>query len=436
MHVTRRSLLRGGAAGLGAAGLAGLFGCSTTAPSDDSGSGDTGGAKQLVLWTWPEGFSKKALDAVKKDLSDVKLRQDIIGGDFKQKLTTTFTAGKGLPDVTGVKGEDIAFFKTQDKYFVDLNEVGAKDLKDTFLDWKWAQATTKDGKQLGVPIDIGPTALFYRFDVFEEAGLPTDPKDLAAKIRSWDAYFALGEELKAKKKDTFLIRNCAGLFNTACVQSGKLFVDADGTFIGDQDHVRKAWDLSIDAFKRGIVATLQSNNADSAAAVNEGKLPADFGASWHLADLMVDAPETAGKWHVCEHPGDAINNGGSFLTIPEGVKDPEASFSVITSLLSPKNLAYEYEDKGNFPPTPESFEMEEVAGPVEFLGGQKAAEVFGHAAETVRPVDEHPQDNTVNAPFYAELELVESSGKDPEQAWKAAVDAAKRLAKQVGLTVK
>lgn len=433
MQISRRSLLGAGALVLGPAALS-LTGCSTsTAPA---ASGSDGKSGELVLWTWPEGFGKEVLQAVKKEFSDVTLRQDVIGGDFKQKLTTTFTAGSGLPDITGVKGEDIAFFLSKTDYFEDLNALGAKDIKGTYLDYKWTQATAKDGKQIGIPIDIGPTAHFYRFDVFEEAGLPSDPKELASAIRTWDEYFELGKELLAKKKDTYLVRNCGGLFGIAWAQSGEGFIDENGTFIGDGDHIRSAWDTAVKAKKAGVAAALQNNTSDTAAAVNEGRLPADFGASWHLADLMVDAPDTAGKWHVCEHPGDAVNNGGSFLTIPKGAKDPKKSFEVIKFMLNPKNQALEFKDKGNFPATPEAFNMPEVSGPVEFLGGQKASEVFGHAAKTVRPLYEDPNSGTINAPFYAELDLVEASDKDPEAAWKDAVEAAKRLAKQTGLKVK
>lgn len=440
MTVSRRSIIQGGAAGFGFLALGGLVGCSTAAPQTGSTptSGGSAAAEttNLILWTWPEGFGEKALAAVASEFPQYKVRQDVIGGDFKQKLTTTFTAGSGLPDITGVKGEDIAFFKTQDKFFLDLNTLGAGDIKGDYLEYKWAQASTADGKQLGIPIDIGPTALFYRFDVFEEAGLPSDPKELAAAIRTWDEYFELGKELLAKKPDTYLIRNTGGLFDIVWKQSGQGFIDPEGAFIGDLDHIRNAWDTAVKGLNAGIVATLASNTADTAAAVNEGRLPADFGASWHLADLMVDAPTTEGKWHVCEHPGDATNNGGSFLTIPSGAANPDAAFEVIKYLLNAQNQAYEYEDKGNFPAVPAAFELPEVAGPVPFLGGQVASEVFGHAAETVRPLFEDPNEGTVNAPFYAELDLVEASGKDPNKAWDDAVTAAKRLAQQVGLTVK
>ena len=429
MNLSRRSLLGASALTLGPIALA-LSGCSTGKGGSSGGNGDA-----FVLWMWPEGYGDKVLDAVTKEFPDLNLRQDVIGGDFKQKLTTTFSAGSGLPDITGVKGEDIAFFCSKADYFEDLNELGAKDIKGTYLDWKWEQATTKDGKQIGIPIDIGPTALFYRFDVFEEAGLPSEPAELEAAIRSWDEYFELGKELIAKKPDTYLIRNTASVFGTAWRQAGKGFVDENGTFIGDQDHIKKAWDLAIAANDAGINGALAAQTTDSAAAVNAGRLPADFGASWHLADLMSDAPDTAGKWHVCKHPGEAVNKGGSFLTVPKGAKDPKKSFEVLSFILNAKNQALEYKHSGNFPAAPEAHAMPEVDGEVEFLGGQKAAEVFSAAAETVRPLYEDPNSEAVNAPFYAELEQVESTKKDPEKAWSDAVTAAKRIAEQSGIKV-
>ena len=101
MQLSRRTLMRGGALGLGMLGVGAIGGCSTSAPGSGSSAGN-----ELVLWTWPEGFGEEVLKAVASQFPDRSLRQDIIGGDFKQKLTTTFTAGSGLPDITGVKGED------------------------------------------------------------------------------------------------------------------------------------------------------------------------------------------------------------------------------------------------------------------------------------------------------------------------------------------
>ena len=101
--------------------------------------------------------------------------------------------------------------------------------------------------------------------------------------------------------------------------------------------------------------------------------------------MKVDAPETAGKWRVCKHPGEAVNQGGSFLTIPKGAKDPKKSFELISFILNAKNQAVEYTFSGNFPAAPEAHSMPEVDGAVEFLGGQKAAGGFRAAENTAPP---------------------------------------------------
>jgi len=427
-RLSRRSALGLGAAAAGSAAL--LSGCSTST----TGSGDSGG-DGISLWIWPEGFADDVIDDIAERFPDAGFRQTVQGGDFKQKLQTTLQSGSGLPNITGIKGEDIAHFASVAEYFVDLNTLGAEDHKAQYADWKWDQATTLDGQQLGIPIDIGPTALFYRFDIFEENGLPSDPAELAEAIREWEELFEMGEQLKAADSDTYLIRNLSGVFDIAWRQSGQAFIDEDGNFIGGDSHIKKAWDLSITAHDAGINAALESNTPDLAAAVAAGKLPADFGASWHLADLIVDAPDTSGTWHVCEHPGDAANLGGSFLGIPAEVEDQEQAFEIILALLDAKNLAREYAHSGNFPANLEAMESDEVQGEVEFLGGQVAGEVFAHAADYVRPLYEDAVDGTVNAPFYAELTLVEASGKDPAEAWDSAVAEAERLAKQNGITV-
>lgn len=425
-RLSRRSALSLGA--LTAGSLALLSACST-------GSGDAGKKGALTLWYWPEGFDPKIVDAVTKKFPDAKFSQQIQGGDFKQKLQTTLQAGSGLPALTGVKGEDIAYFASVPEFFVDLNTLGAKDHRDEYSDWKWDQAATKDGKQLGIPIDIGPTALFYRSDTFEKHGLPSDPTEVGDALKEWDAYIEFGKKLQKADKDIFMVRNLSSIFTIAQRQSGKSFIDEKGNFIGADAHVKKAWDLVVKMQEAGINAGVQSDTPDSTAAVAAGKLPADPGASWHLADLKVDAPDTAGKWHVSTHPGAATNQGGSFLGIPAKGENHEEAFKIILELLNPENQAIEYVHSGNFPANLAAQKDERVTGEVEFLGGQRAGEIFAKAGEHVRPIFEDPQDGTISGPFYSELELIESSGKKPEQAWSDAVKEAERLAKQNGFTV-
>lgn len=163
MELSRRTLLAGGfAAMLGSTVAA----CSS---SMDTGSTKKNATGNIALWCWPGGLGKSVLDDTIAHFPDQHIKYSEIGGDFKQKLVTTLNGGTSIPDITGVKGEDIASLLPQADRFVDLKTIGADSFLGDYLEWKVKQATTLDGKVIGIPIDIGPTALFYREDVFTAA---------------------------------------------------------------------------------------------------------------------------------------------------------------------------------------------------------------------------------------------------------------------------
>lgn len=97
-------------------------------------------------------------------------------------------------------------FKVAQDRFENLYDLGAKDVKDQYLDWKWKSGENQDGDFLfGLPTDIGPKGLYYRTDVFEKAGLPTDPQEVANLINSPEAFEKLDYKLKRKQNCHLLI---------------------------------------------------------------------------------------------------------------------------------------------------------------------------------------------------------------------------------------
>lgn len=429
MELTRRRLVQLGLLGMAGASVGGLAGC-----GGDSDGGSGGEVSSLSLWIWGGGLSKAVLTDATKHFSSPALKPQEIGGDFKAKLLTTMTGGKGLPDITGVKGEDIASFYPQAKQFIDLNSLGADKLKSEYLDWKWAQATAPDGTQMGIPIDIGPTALFYRQDIFGKAGLPTEPADVAAAASTYDDYFALGVELKAKLPDHYLVKDAATIFDLVVKAQTQFYVDEDDTFIGDEDHIRDAWDTAMKTLTLGIDGKVSDSN-DHNAGMAKGTLPAQLGAAWFGLDIANGAPDSAGKWRVAANPGGAANIGGSFLTIPKNSADPEQAFEVITWILSPENEARGFADASLFPATPGSYSMPELTKPDPFFGDQVTIEVFGPQAEKIPVAFTSPYDGAVSAAYFEELGNVETKGKDPDDAWDDAVSKAKSVAERLGVSV-
>lgn len=201
----------------------------------DSSSGTKDG-KELTLWYWGGGLSDKVVADAKKQFTDVTLKSSIIGGTFKQKLLTTMNGRSFVPDITGIKGEDIASFLPNANRFIDLNTLGAGKIASEYLGWKLKQGQTQDGKQIGFPIDIGPTAMYYREDMFAKAGLPTDPAKVAAEISTWEDYFAIGADIQKAYPKAFLLNNMTAVFDMSLGQGSKRMIDENNKFIGDQEH--------------------------------------------------------------------------------------------------------------------------------------------------------------------------------------------------------
>jgi cellobiose transport system substrate-binding protein len=415
------------------AGLLAAAGGVTAACGGGSGSKSSGsGSKDIALWYWAGGLSDKVVaDSVTHFASQATIKSSVIGGDFKQKLTTTLAAGRSVPDITGIKGEDIAALLPQAKQFVDLNTLGADKLQSQYLTWKWKQGSTQDGKLIGFPIDIGPTGLFYRADLFEKAGLPSKPEDVSSQLSTWDAWFEAGVTLHKALPKSFPVATASGIFGTAIGQNTIRFIDSSNKFVGDQDHIHTAWNTALKPLQLGIDAKINDNSWN--AAVANGTVAAEVGAAWHALDISSAAPDTKGKWRVAANPSGPANIGGSFLAIPAKSGNPQLAFQIITWLLDADNQGRGFTDAALFPSMPDAYKLPALTGPDAFFGGQVTIDVFGPAAEKIPIAYEAPADAAVAVPYYNELLKVET-GKDANQAWTDAVSQAKQIAQKQGVS--
>ncbi|MFD3502471.1 extracellular solute-binding protein [Streptomyces sp. NPDC058676] len=424
MDLSRRRFLQ-------AAVLTAATAGATAACGGDATTSGSKNDKSLSLWYWSGGLSDKVVADAKKHFSDISLKTSVVGGDFKTKLLTGLRAAQSAPDITGIKGEDIASFLPNANRFIDLKTVGADKLVPQYLAWKLKQATSQDGKLIGFPIDIGPCATYYREDLFAKAGLPTDPAKVSAELASWDDYFEAGVELHKAIPKTYLINNIGSVFSMVIGQRAQRFIDEDNKFIGDQDHIRAAWLTAVKPYTLGIDAKINDNTWN--AAISNGALGTEIGAAWHALDISNAAPGTKGKWRVANLPGGPSNLGGSFLAIPATSGNPEEAFKIISWILNPENQARGFTDAALFPTAPAAYKLPALTGGDAFFGGQKTIEIFGPAAEKIQSVFEAPADAAVSAPYFSELTSIEAKGKDPDQAWKDAVSQAKQIAQRQGV---
>ncbi|RSM65527.1 ABC transporter substrate-binding protein [Actinoplanes sp. ATCC 53533] len=415
--------------GLGVAGAcAGLgAGCGDGTAASEAGT--------TALWSWPGGLSEKVLaDAVTQFAGRTELKVSVLSGDYKQQLLAVLDREQDVPDIVGIKGEDIASLLPRADRFVDLNTLGAAEVQDDYLRWKWQQGSTFDGRLVGFPIDIGPTAMFYRADVFRRAGLPDSPERVDTLMASWPKFLEVGRRIVKAVPGVRLLASGTQVFAIRMSQGSIRFVDASNHFVGDQPHVRAAWDCAVRLGDWGLSAKVQSDEEAWREGIAGGTLAAELGAAWHALDLQQTAPDTAGLWRVAAGPAAGANSGGSFLAIPAAAHDPAQSFAVIRWLLSPENQARAFVDAGLFPSTPAAYEQPGMTQPEEFFGGQRTVEVFGESAKKAPRAYEAPSDSTLAQVYADELDKVETGAKASAQGWQDAVAQARSMATSLGVS--
>lgn len=393
-----------------------VVGCSQSNSSEKSEDGEI----TLTLWYWNRSIDDELIKKVGEEFPDITIKPQKIDGDnYKTKLQTTLAADGG-PDIVAMNDWVNEFIPYSDN-FVNLLDYGADEIKNQYLEWKWNYALTPDKNTLiALPMDTGPTALFYRADFFEEAGLPTDPTEVSEQLSTWDDYIAAGEKLK-EATGLKMFDSSNRVFTQYLAQSEQNYFDRDNNFVGDQGPVQKAWEYATTVHEKGLSADLE-DGTEWNAGMNNGEVASFIGAVWTKKILKDAAPDTTGKWRVTRAPGGDGNNGGSFIGILKNSEHPEEAYEVIKWMMNPKNQLQSYVTMDLFPSTPSVFDDPEMSRSEEFFGGQDTTQIFSKSAENVNPLYFGPDRTTVNTMFLDALSDIEKQDNDPTEVWNDVLD--------------
>ncbi|WLR57361.1 ABC transporter substrate-binding protein [Mesobacillus subterraneus] len=419
------SLLTAGALALS------LVGCSD---SDEKASSSKSGSDEKVtldFWVFGSTGYQKLIDEYQNDHPNVKIKlNEGEMNDMHNNLFTSISAGSGAPDIAMIEVSQMEKFKEASERFYNLNEYGAGDYEKNFLDWKWQQGQNVDGSfQMGFPTDIGPTALFYRKDVLDSAGLPTESEDLSAKLNTWEDFYDMAKTVKEKTGKP-MSDSPELVFNALRdQQSEHYFNEKDELII--EESVKDAYDYTAKMIQEGLVGKNSLWTPEWGSAMAEGSYAMMPGApAWMMGVVKGNAPEAGGKWSLTNIPEGAGNWGGSFLTVPKESKHPEEAVEFIAWLTSPESQLKSFNDMGLFPSTPDVYENEDfLATTDEYFSGQPTAKIFAEAAKSVKPVYMGKNYAIVNTEILTALTNVATKKADPEKEWTKAVE---RIEKQIG----
>ncbi|QIQ01026.1 ABC transporter substrate-binding protein [Streptomyces liangshanensis] len=373
------------------------------------------------------------LDRYMKENPDVTIETDVAGDEqtYYTALQTHLAAGSGLKDIQGIEiGRAKELVDTQADKFADLGKTPGTD---HFLPWKSSQVTTGDGKVIGLGTDIGPMAVCYRKDLFEQAGLPTDRAEVAKLWEGdWAKYVDVGRTFKqgTKNPKVAYMDTSTGLFNAMIYGEDKQFYDEDGKLIyQDNPVVKDAWKLASDAATSGLTAKLRQFQPGWDPGLANGTFATAVCPAWMLAHISEKAgPANKGKWDVAKAPKGA-NWGGSFLGVMEDSPVKKQAEKLVAWLTAPEQQAYIFEKLGNFPSSKTALDMPAVAnGTSPYFSDAPIGQIFGAAAKEI-PAKQvlGRKDGTIKDTFSLGLQLIEAQGKSPDAAWKTTDERIQKL---------
>ncbi|WDF32563.1 extracellular solute-binding protein [Arthrobacter agilis] len=348
------------------------------------------GPVELTFTTWVPGMDQ-VVELWNEDNPDIKVTVQTgpngNSGTY-QNFFNQIQAGNA-PDLGQIEYDALPNFRVQDGLENIAECEGIEEAQDQFVDWTWGQVTFgEDGSVYAVPQDSGPMAMYYRADLFEEAGIEVPT--------TWEEYAAAAEQIKAEGAYiTNFPKTDVNWFAGMVWQNGGQWFSNDGenwdvNLTGEEsEEVATYWQ---DLLSEDLVSTLPSFSDEWNASFNTGQQWTWVSAVWGATTLSDGAPDTAGKWAVAPMPQweadtqSAGNWGGSSTAVLKGSDHPaEAAEFALWLNTDPEALALANELGGLYPAAKSATELEAFAGGVEFYGGQKIYDVFAEASSNVEP---------------------------------------------------
>jgi ABC-type glycerol-3-phosphate transport system substrate-binding protein len=305
-----------------------LAGCG----GDKESAGDD--SEKLVLWTFADThkqFYEEVAKKFKETHPDFQLEINLMEG---QALVDKYTViarsgGKGAPDLLDIEQGMFPNFIRGDIPFEPLNErMKADGLSEVMAPGRQALYTV-DGREYGVEIAATVSALYYRKDVFDEAGIDVP------SLKTWDEFTEAAKKLI--DKDTFIFpANDTDFsnFEKLIRQEGGDIVTVDGKLGINTPEARIALQRIHDWKAAGIMDQVSPEGPAFWEAFSSGRYLAAFGPDWWANSLADNAPDLSGRWAAVPMP---LGGPNSVNTTVQG-----GTGLMISKFSDKKDLAWEF----------------------------------------------------------------------------------------------
>jgi multiple sugar transport system substrate-binding protein len=256
-----------------------------------------------------------------------------------QTLTTQI-AGNNPPDAAYVDASSVAAFASRGALVNLDNYIERSDVvdPDAYVD-VFRTFVTFEESMYGLPLDGESTALFYRTDLFEEAGIEAPPT-------TWDEFEQTAAALtKPEDKQYGLAMfapEAAYYWYPFLWQAGGDILDGD-TVVFDSPEATEAAEFYVGLAEYAAPDYLNSNSYDGRLGFFQGQVGMYIAGSWFAGVTMEEAPDIEGKWATANLPegpqGCGTTIAADSLVVFEGSDKQDAAWLWVEFLSETENQA-------------------------------------------------------------------------------------------------
>jgi multiple sugar transport system substrate-binding protein len=343
--------------------------------------------------------------------------------DHHTAMTTALATSTGLPDVMTIEYGYLGRF-AQSGGLVDLDKSPYQmdRYASKLVPYAVAQGRSVSHGQVAVPTDIGPGAMFYRYDLLTKAKVKES--DLTA---SWESFIQSGQKIK-KVSGAYLVahaRDVKDILIRTDIPAGQgvYFDDQGKSVIDTSPRFRRGFEIAQQIRAQGLDAKISAWSNEWGESLKRGTVSVQMMGAWlggHLQNWL--APNTSGLWRSTVLPERiATSWGGTFYAIPKKAVNKELAWDLIQHMtLNSKQQQMAFEKFNAFPALIDAQNGEFFNQPVAFLGGQKARLEWKNTAAQIKPTMVFKNDSVAEEIVNAELDLVLTKNKPIDQALKDA----------------
>ena len=357
----------------------------------------------IKVWTWPNNDRTFAalMPAFNEAYPNITVEVQgfpTAGDAYLNNLQRAMISGGG-PDVAMIEISMMALLRDRPQW-EDLSKppYNAGELLADFAPFTVANVTLPDGKIVALPKHTGPGGLFYRNDIFAEAGLPTDPDGVSALFSDWNAFIENGKKL-VKPNERWLVGNGEEIVRAYMAQNGLSQFDKDGKLQFDSPLFKEALELVKKAADAGEISPFAAWTPEWQGAFAKGQLATVMYGNW-FGGLLKRAysTEDAGKWNVAGAPAAAngsrsFNSGGDYIGILQSSQNKEAAWAYITWIVSnDESLKQQFQNDDLYPAYMPAGKKDWMNFADPYYGGQNVNTVFAPVQAELVPFALNPLD--------------------------------------------